>query len=71
MAHEAGLGRWPCHIGVFEPAKQSGPDLVTNPRLSPLMEQGARGAECLLPEIPQLLASSGRCAMDMTYVKVA
>jgi transposase len=71
MAHEAGLGRRPCHIGVFEPAKQSGLDLVTYPRLSPLMERGARGAECSTPEIPQSLASFRGCAMDTTYAKVA
>src|SRR5436305_10566651 len=43
---------WPFLTGVCEPGEQSGSDLVTYPRLSPLMEWGARGAECLLLEIP-------------------
>jgi len=57
MVREEALGRRPYLIGVSEPAEQSGPDLVTYPRLWPPMERGARGAECFLLEIPQSSAS--------------
>src|SRR5437762_356724 len=59
-------------IGVCQPVTQSGPDVDTNPGLSPPKERGARGAECSTPRRPPTTRLTfRRCAMDTTSANVA